>query len=174
MSDEVNPFQITETPAAPIKPIVAQGTLTETMLFYLKGASPWLKFIGILGFIGSGFCALGGIIFFVSSSFIGQIWDNTSDFGVFGSFFGSSFGIIFSLLYIGMAAIVFFPALFIYRFGDKIRSYLLTGAEQELEQAFKNNKSFWKFMGIIYIIYLALIPIFFIFTIVGALAGLFN
>jgi len=163
MSEEVNPFQITETPAAPIKPLATHGTpITETMLFYLKGASPWLKFISILGFIGAGLTALGGIRNFVSSSFIEQIWDNTSDFEVFGGFFNGS---IIGLFYMGYAVAMFFPSLFMYRFGDKIRSYLITGAEQDLEQAFKNNKSYLKCTGIILIICLVFTPIIIIYSI---------
>ena len=60
---------------------------------------------------------------------------------------------------LGGAVLIFIPSLFIYRFGERIRSFLRTGIEQELELAFKNNKSLWKFLGIYCIIALASIPV---------------
>jgi hypothetical protein len=46
-----------------------------------------------------------------------------------------------------------------------------TGAEQDLELAFKNNKSLWKFIGILAIIQLAIIPVTMIFGIIAAIVG---
>jgi len=174
MSDEADPFQITEKTDSSEKPLAAQGgsaALTGTMLLYLKGASPWLRFIGILGFIATGLAALSGLIIMVFSSFMGQLWEE-ADIGVFGGLFNSSGGgIVMGLFYLVCAAIMIFPVLYIYRFGEKIQSYLMTGKEQDLEQAFKNNKSYWKFMGILYIIYLACIPLILIFAVIVTVAG---
>jgi uncharacterized membrane protein YjgN (DUF898 family) len=168
MSDAVNPYQSPETVAAPVKPLVAQGTLTETMLFYLKGASPWLRFIGILGFICSGLTVLGSISFLAFIPLIGQVWKEVPGFEAFGGIFRAAFSGSMVALCIGGAVLMFFPSLFTYRFGEKIRSYLRNGTEQDLEQAFKNNKSLWKFYGIICIIYLAFIPL---MVIIGIIVG---
>ena len=159
MSDTVNPYQSPETVAAPVKPLVAQGSITETMLIYLKGASPWLRFMGILGFIGSGLTALGSLIFLVMIPLVGRVWEDIPGFEAFGGAFGAFFS--GSMMVFGLAGgvLLFFPALFTYRFGERIRSYLRTGMEHELELALKNNKSLWKFNGILCIIYLAFIPL---------------
>jgi hypothetical protein len=160
MSDALNPYKSPETAAVPEKPLTAQGILTETMLLYLKGASPWLRFIGVLGFVGTGFSALGGVIFLVAVPLMGQVWNEIPGFesfsaGMVGAVFSGGMGVFI----IGASALMFFPSLFVYRFGEKIRSYLGTGADRDLEQAFKNNKSLWKFYGIICIIYLAFVPL---------------
>jgi hypothetical protein len=81
-------------------------------------------------------------------------------------FLGGGFGIYF----LGVAVLGFFPSYFIYNFGSKIRTYLRTGAEQDLERALKNNKSLWKFSGILTIIGLAIIPVIFIISIAVAAA----
>ena len=159
MSDAVNPYQIPETTAAPEKPLIAQAGLTETMLIYLKGASPWLRFVGILGFVSAGITALSGISFFAFIPLMGQLWDEIPGFETFSSTFGAVFGGGMAVMSIGGGALIFFPSLYIYRFGERIRSYLRTGTEQDLELAFRSNKSFWKFAGIICIIYLAFIPV---------------
>jgi len=168
MSDAVNPYQSPETVAVPEKPLAAQGTLTETMLLYLKGASPWLQFIGILGFIGSGLMALGGLIFLLVAPLMTGIWSEIPGMEGMGKYLGAAFGGGIAVLYIGLGALVFFPSLFVYRFGEKIRSYLRTGVDQDLELAFKNNKSLWKFIGIISIIELAFIPLMIIGGIIAA------
>ena len=168
MSDAENPYQSPEALAVPVKPLVSQGTLTETMLLYLKGASPWLRFVGVMGFVSAGLTAFWGLIFFAIVPLVGQIWDEIPGLEVVGNALGMVFGGGIAVLCIGMGVLIFFPSLFIYRFGEKIRTYLRAGTEQELELAFKNNKSLWKFMGIVYIINLAFIPLLIIGSIIAA------
>ncbi|GHV95816.1 hypothetical protein AGMMS50293_21360 [Spirochaetia bacterium] len=162
MSDFTNPYQSPENVSIPEKPLMTQAALTDTMLRYLKEASPWLRFIGILGFIGSGFICLGGITFAIVMFAASEI---ASEFG------GPAFGLL-GILYAALAVLVFFPSLFTYRFGASIRNYILSSSGQELEQAFKNNKSLWKFYGILCIINLAFIPMTIIIAIVGGIASL--
>ena len=170
MSDAVNPYQSPETVAVPEKPLTAQGTLTESMLLYLKGASPWLMFLGILGFIGAGFMVLGGIIFMALAPMMTGVWSEVPGMEEAGKYLGAAFSGGIAVIYIGIGVLLFFPAFFKYRFGEKIRSYLRTGMEQELELAFRNNKSLWKFLGIISIIELAVIPVMIIVGIIAAVA----
>ena len=171
MSDAENPYRSPETTAVSERPLAAQGILTETMLIYLKGASPWLRLIGILGFISAGMTALWGLGSFAFVPLMRQAWDEIRDempeafSGVFAAMGGTM--AVFS---IGVAALVFFPSLFVYRFGEKIHSYLRTGTEQDLEQAFRNNRSFWKFFGIVCIVFLAITPIIIVGGVIAAVA----
>jgi hypothetical protein len=174
MSDTVNPYQSPEAVVNPVKPLIAQGALTETMLLYLKGASPWLRFIGILGMVGSGICALGGVISFTAIAFMASLWSEIpgmEDFPGFGAGAGAGASAIFGLYFLAFAAIYFFPSYFIYNFGAKIHTYLRTSADQDLEKAFKSNKSLWKFLGILSIISLAFIPVMMIVGIVVAVVA---
>jgi hypothetical protein len=125
------------------------------MVRYLKDASPWLLFIGILGYIGAillvviglilGFLAAGD-----SPTLRGITWRGTAS-----AFMGP--------VYLVMGALVFFPARFTHRFGMKIRHYLAGGAEKDLEEALRNNKALWKFSGILAVVYLGIIAL----TIIG-------
>ena len=173
MSEAANPYQSPETIAVPVKPLTAPGTLTETMLIYLKEASPWLRFLGVLGFIGAGMTALSGLSFLAIVPLMEAIFDSASGFESLGDAFGAIFSGGMSVFFIGAGALMFFPSLFMYRFGDKIRGYLRTGADQDLELAFKNNKSLWKFTGIISIIYLAIIPLMIIGAIIVGVISVF-
>jgi hypothetical protein len=159
MSDEVNPYQSPETAVVPEKPLAIQGTLTETMLVYLKGATPWLRFVSILGFANSGIVVLMGFSMMPFVSIINRAWAEIPGFESFDGVFGAIFSGFMVVMLVGAGLLLLLPSLYIFRFGEKIRSYLRTGADRELELAFQNNKSLWKFMGIICIIQLAFIPL---------------
>jgi uncharacterized membrane protein SirB2 len=162
MSGLENPWQSPQNVSAPETPLMAQTALTETMLRYLKESSPWLRFVGILGFIACGLMFFGGIIAAIAMLAVSAFADELDGFpaGIFG------------LLYIVLGVVMFFPARFTYSFGAKIRNYQLSNSEQDLELAFKNNKALWKFYGIFCIVNLALIPVGIIGGIVAIAAGL--
>jgi hypothetical protein len=174
MSDAVNPYQSPEAAVVPEKPLAIQGTLTETMLVHLKGAVPWLRFVGILGFIGAGLVVLMGFSMAPIVSVINRAWAEMPGFESLGSVFSVTFSGFMVVMFVGAGLIMFFPSLFIFRFGEKIRSYLSTGADRDLELAFQNNKSFWKFVGIICIIQLAFIPLLITGGIIAALVAVFS
>jgi hypothetical protein len=161
MSDTVNPWQ---SPAAAVKAEenAAQGVLTAGMIRCLKEASPWLRFIGILGYIGAVSFIVIGIILVITMFAAGTV--QTGIPGVLSSFMG--------LIYLVSGALAFFPARFTHRFGAKIRNYLLSGAEKDLEEAFRNNRSLWKFAGIVAIVYLSLIPVGIIVAVIVSLSSI--
>jgi hypothetical protein len=174
MSDEVNPYQSPETAVVPEKPMAIQGTLTEAMLIHLKGATPWLRFVGILGFISSGLVVLMGFSMMPFVSIMNRAWAEIPGFESFNGVFSAAFSAFMVVLFIGAGLLLLFPSLYIFRFGEKIRSYLKTGADMELESAFQNNRSLWKFMGIICIIQLAFIPLLITGGIIAALVAVFS
>ena len=175
MSDYENPYQSpTENPQE-IKPLTSHGVLTEVMVKNLSGASPWLRFVGVMGIIGSALYAAGGIITLLSWPLTAAYVDIIEEAWEYFPAFFQSFGgimIIYSLFFIGAGVLTFFPALFTYRFGDKIRKFIQNNSEQELELAFKNNRFLWKFNGILLIIALAAIPVFFVLLIMIFIAVL--
>ncbi|GHT91596.1 hypothetical protein FACS1894140_2440 [Spirochaetia bacterium] len=163
MSDTVNPWQSPGAVTEAERDAASSQALTNTMVRYLKEAAPWLRFIGILSFIGCGFMFAGGIIFVILASVVSGL---AGEFEAIG-------GALVGLIYIPMGVLMFFPARFIYNFGAKIRNYARSNAEQDLEEALKNNKSLWKFYGIMSIISLALIPVGTIVAIVIAVTSSF-
>jgi len=156
MSDLENPYKSPESPIVPDMSQSSGALLTDNMLQFLYEASPWLRFLGILGYIGCGMMVVGGIgsaIVMVAASSL------AAEFGDVPLW-------LIALIYVPMGALMFFPARFTYNFGEKIRSYKLNKSSEDLELAFKNNKSLWKFSGILCIIYLAIIPVVFVVTII--------
>jgi hypothetical protein len=162
MSDnQENPYESPHAEISSVKPLATQGLLTETMLFYLKGASPWLRFVGIAGFITLGLYALIGLTMIAGVRSFGSAIPGWS----------GAMGAVFGVFYLGAIVLMFFPVLFIFRFGRKIKSYVHTGNDEDLEQAFKNNKSLWKFMGILSIITLSFLAIMVLFGGIAAVIG---
>jgi hypothetical protein len=101
MSDSVNPYQSPEAAIKPENSLGAPGGLTENMVLYLRQASPWLRFIGIVSFIGCGFMVLVGVLSLFLPIF--NIWNIE--------------GALAGLIYLGFAVFAFFPDRFIYGFG---------------------------------------------------------
>jgi len=167
MSDFTNLFRSPDNPGVSEKLLSPQTGLTGTMLRYLIEASPWLRFIGILNLIFCGIIVIGGIIITIILFTLSGIMDDFD--GVYAALAG--------FVYVPMGIVSFFPARFIYNFGTKIRNYQFTNADEDLELAFKNNKSLWKFLGILFIIFLAIIPISIVLAVIGgvvaAVSGLF-
>jgi hypothetical protein len=169
MSDTLNPWQSPEAPAQ-AEENAARGILTETMIRRLKEASPWLRFVGILGYIGAVFLIVTGAIMVILLLVAGinafaSGSDATGIMGMFSSLMG--------FIYVAGGVLVFFPARYTHGFGAKIRNYLLSGAEKDLEEALKNNRSLWRFSGILAIVYLSLIPVGIVVAIVATISQLF-
>jgi hypothetical protein len=133
------------------------------MVRYLKGAAPWLVFLGVLGYIGAAVLGLVGLIL-LGTAVVG----NT----IFGSgFMGTIASALGGPIYLVMGGLLFFPARFTHGFGARIRRYAASGAERDLEEALRNNRSLWKFSGILAIVYLAFIPLGIIAAVIAALSS---
>jgi hypothetical protein len=169
MPDAVNPYHSPEMAAVPEKSLAAHCVLTDAMLSYLKEASPWLKFVGVLGFISSGLPVIWGLSMFAFFPLIKESLNSVPGLEVFGETSGMIFGMSMAVFFIGIGVVMIFPSLFIYKKKKKIRDYLQTGSDLELELAFKINKSFWKFVGIFSIVGLASFPLPMIGIIIAAL-----
>jgi len=168
MSEQDNPYESPEAAVVPEKPLLAQGHLTETMLIYLKAASPWMKFVGILGFVVAGLTALWAIFSFALAPLLGSLHGAIGGFDIAGFLGLAVFGVTMMILSLGGAILIFIPSLFLYRFGVKVNAYLKSGTDYDLEQAFRNNKSYWKFFGILCIVYLAFIPVLLTVVVIAA------
>jgi hypothetical protein len=159
-----NPYESPQAEAGTVNPLSGR-VLTEEMLYYLRGASPWLRFIGIAGFIGLGAAVLMILLVFF---FIGRMLPDSPETAPFRTIMPGM-----SIIYLPFLAIYFFPILFLFRFGTRIKSYLYSGDTKDLEEALKNNKSLWTFMGVITIIGLSFTALTLVGVIIAAAFGAF-
>jgi hypothetical protein len=168
MSFEENPFSGPEAPAAALE-TAGGAQLSGTMIASLEKTSPWVRYLAILGFIGSGFTVIMGVIFLLGGgAFLTQAFSD-SDNVALAAAAGASAAI--GVIYIGMGLLSFLPSFFLYSYGAKLRNYSLTLNNDELEGAFRYNRSFWKFCGILSIIFISLTVLAFPILIIIAIAA---
>jgi len=153
-----NPYESPQTEANAVNPLSGR-VLTENMLFYLRGASPWLRFVGMVGFVFLGIVLVGLLAIIIGF----DSFSNALGMGSLGSF-------VF-VVYLPGLIITFFLVFFTYRFGKRIQAYLHTGDSGYLEDAFKNNKSLWTLAGVLIIIILAIFALVLISIIITAVAA---
>lgn len=118
-------------------------TVSESMLGALNATRPWVKFLAILGFVVMTFMVLAGLIMFVGFS----VAPATSKLPAF-------FGPVFGVVYVVMAVFFYLiPCLYLLRYANAITRIQATG-QAALEDALKQQKSFWKYVGIFTIVML--------------------
>ncbi len=130
------------TPAAP-----ASREITPSMLRYLKETKPWVRFISVMIFVGSVLVFLLGLVLILGAGLLSSL--SRDAFG------GVPLGLL-GFVYAVIACLAFFPALFLSRYASGIRHALSKEPIAGIEDALKNQRSFWRYMGIFLLIVLIL------------------
>lgn len=131
------------TPPPP-RPVDA---ITPGTLEALRGTKPWVRFLGILGFVGSGLMALFAIVMIVLS-----VLGISAGEGMDGAFL-----VIMGLVYLAGAVVYVFPSLYLNRYASAIDAALSSPTKGfAVEKAIRIQKSFWKFIGIVMLVSLFL------------------
>lgn len=122
--------------------------LTRPSMLSLNETGNWGRFLSILGF-----CFVG--LMLIISLFAGSIFSAMDDQIPFPTIF-------ITVLYVFLAAVYFFPIYYLFKFSTKIKSALINKDSQQLDDAFKNLKSHYKFIGILAAVVLILYALLFI------------
>jgi len=117
-------------------------SLSPQAISFLTETRKWVNFLAILGFIAIGLMVISGLFF---GTLMGAMVGQTGMSGMGGSAF-------FGVFYIIIALIYFFPVMYLYKFGTKLKVALANRDSKSLEQSFQNLKSHYKFVGIVAII----------------------
>lgn len=113
--------------------------LTRDSLYSLDTTRRWANFLAVLGFIFIVLMVLVGII-------MGVVF---SSFG--GEEVSPALKILLPVVYLLLAAIYFFPVLFLFRFANWTKKALANNSSLDFSVALKNLKSHFKFIGIMII-----------------------
>ena len=141
-------------------------SLSPQAIAFLTETRKWVNFLSILGFIAIGFMVLSGLFF---GTIMGAMMGSTG----MGAMGGSAF---FGVIYIFIALIYFFPVMYLYKFGTKLKTALANRDSKSLEQSFENLKSHYKFVGILAIIglsFYAFSALLMIFAGIGTMSSMF-
>ncbi len=129
--------------------------ISQHSLGYLETTRKWTMFFAILGFVIVGIMLILGL---VAGSFLTSFTSRMS--GIEGMEGGSAVGgitSIFVFIFILIFAVIYiFPLIFLFRFSRHTKNAVANLDSQQLELGLKSLKSFWKYMGILTIIVLAI------------------
>jgi hypothetical protein len=134
--------------AAPAAPI----TLSGPAMSYLDQTRPWVHFMSILSFVGAGMMILMGFVIVAASMLgLGATGGSLPFRGLAGVFTG--------LFYMALAFLYIAPGVFLHRYAGAIRELKTAGTANALEEALKHQKSFWRYVGIVSAVSIALVII---------------
>jgi len=152
MSQEYNlsPYHNQSDPLANIP-------VTPLMVEHLRGTKPWVRLMSVIMFILAGFIFLAGLLMmFVSPP------------GMKGFGLGPLVGIIYFL----MGGLYVAPAFFLHKFASSINEFLNGGGDSAMENALESQKSFWRFVGIVTLVFIGIYALIFVFMILGAMTAM--
>lgn len=160
-------MEIDETSVQPVAPeSQPQLILNEQAQYYLHQAGKWAYFLGIMGFIGTAFIAIMAL--FVGTIFTTMAAMNPLMAGAAGA------GGVVTVVYLLIALVCFFFALYLYQFGDRVKKGVAFKSEAEITSALSKLKSFFKLWGIFTVVYLAFVVLFIIIFVLGGAAAMMN
>jgi vacuolar-type H+-ATPase subunit I/STV1 len=123
-------------------------TLTPTAKQHLDQTRPWVKFMSIMLFITSAFMIVMSILMVtvgLGPRFTPPGQGRLGSFGALGfmaNLVGAFFYILLAILYVA-------PGVFLWRYAGAIKLLELSRSPEALEEALENQKSFWRYIGIL-------------------------
>ena len=128
-------------------------SVTDSMLDSLRKTRPWTLFLAILGFVFTGLGMLFGLFMILAGGFAGDLPHQPGT----PQFFGTAFGFGFGILYLIMSVFLYLlPCIILFRYGSAIGRIAGNDSQTAMEEALLRQKTFWKYIGILMIIVLAL------------------
>ncbi len=128
----------------------------------LAYASRWAKFLAIVGMVVCGILVLAGIVFFLLPA--PDFAPSTLRYRGYRRP-GLSLGMM-GCLYLIVATVHFFPALYLFQFAEKIKTALLSRDQDTLSVAFQKLKIMFRYSGIVIIVVVILYMLVFVFAII--------
>ena len=151
MSD--NPYQ---APAEAVYSNDPPDPTLDRVASMLQQTKPWVRFISVITFLGSAFMVLGGLfMIFIMAS--GVAHAAAPEMAVVG------------FIYLVMAFIYIIPGVFLWKYADRIALFIQNRSTGTLASALEAQKSFWKFVGILMIIFIIFYAGFIFFVILGSI-----
>jgi hypothetical protein len=146
----------------------SQAVITEGVVGQLAGTKPWVRLISVMCFIGVGFMLLAGLVMMVggASMFNGIAKGNS----------GLTAGMItaMAVAYTIFGILYLYPAVKLWKYANRIGDLVRSGQSADLESALNEQRAFWKFFGVIILLFLALYGLIFLIAIIGGVVAAAN
>lgn len=122
--------------------------LDETAKAHLLETTRWTKFLGICSLI---FTILLLLYFVFAGAFMGSIM------GGGGAELGNAFGIIFIVIALFATGLSVYPIYALLKFSSCMKKGIQNNSQELINDGFRYQKTMYRYLGILTIIYLALI-----------------
>ncbi|MEO8614955.1 MAG: DUF5362 family protein [Luteolibacter sp.] len=119
--------------------------VSQAVLHQLAGTKPWVRFMSVLMFVGAGLMLLVAVVIALAGSQISRI--SAASGGA--PMFSGMMGLVIAVIYGVLSLVYIYPALKLWNYASRIGDLLMTGSEQDLVNALSQQRSFWKFIGIL-------------------------
>ena len=130
-------------------------SISESSINYLKETSKWTKFLSIVGFVFIG-------LIVIMALFAGSIFSSLP--AGQGNNMPQGFGFLFGFIYLLIGLLYFFPTWYLFNFSKKLKLALIEGSNEALNNSLSNQKSFYKFWGILMIVMISIYVFFGMFA----------
>lgn len=132
---------------------------------HLLDAARWARFLAIAGMV---LLALGLVFSFL----VATVWSDRENMrftvnGREGEEVSTAMRIGYLVFMILLLAVFFFPLLFLLQFANRLRTALVANKQDDLNLAFLNLKRYFRYVGIILIIVLAIYGLTFLLAILA-------
>lgn len=117
----------------------------------LATTATWAQILAIIGFIGIGFMIITSIFSFFSLNFLDDGLNGNEDINYF-----KNIRVIIPFIYIIIGFILFYPLQKLYEFSKFTRFALINNNQDELIKAFECQSKYFKFMGILSLIFISI------------------
>ncbi|TRZ43769.1 DUF5362 family protein [Robertkochia solimangrovi] len=139
------------------QPNINEGlALTHKSIDFLKEVAKWGKFLAIVGFIGIGLMVILAFFYGAIFAFMPNYDDAMMAAG----------GSVFTIVYLVLAVIYFFPVYYLFKFSEKLKGALNGNDSMMLQDGFEFLKKQFKYVGILMIVMLSLYGLIFIFSMI--------
>ncbi len=129
----------------------------------LRQTKPWVRLISVMTFVGSAFMVLSGG-FLLLASIAGLAGGPELGIPLNG-------GAVIGVIYIVMSFLYILPAVYLWRYANRIGSFDLERSPRSLASALEAQKSFWRFCGIVMVVYLVIVFAMVGFVVIAGIVG---
>jgi hypothetical protein len=152
--DPSNPFAAPQSTswAGPPGPATPGSITSPGIVEALRATRPWVMFLGVLGFIFGALVLIGAVVIF----FRGMAARQPA---------GGLPMTIMAVIYVLIGVIQVAAAYYLFGYGQRIGDFLAGGHVQSLTEALNAQKSFWRLIGIVALVYLLVLALIFVVSI---------
>jgi hypothetical protein len=155
MSQYNNPYQPPQMDVPALAPEATSdpAAVPDHIVEHLRGTRPWVFFLAVVGFLGGGLMVLAGLAMLVMSS-------------------AAKLPAWLGLIYIVLAAVCILPSVYMVMYGSSIGRLMRDPRMERLGAALAAQRTYWKAVGIMCAVMIALYPIVIVVAVVAGMKGL--